>query len=131
MKIAVLSDCHDHLENLALAMALVRESGAARLFYLGDFCAPFTLAALAEGFSGPVDAVIGNNDGDVAKLSRTCDFMPSHPRSNEVRIVSLVEPCVRISISESVPDISVHCTPLMIVILSSCIAASNNKRINS
>ncbi len=76
MKIAVLSDCHDHLENLASALRLVRESGAERLFYLGDFCAPFTLAALAEGFLGPVDAVFGNNDGDVFLLCRVAAKFP-------------------------------------------------------
>lgn len=64
MKIAVLSDCHDHLDNLSMALSMVRELGAERLFYLGDFCAAFTLAALAEGFKGPIDAVFGNNDGD-------------------------------------------------------------------
>ena len=66
--IAVLSDCHDHLEHLGRALEVVREEGAERLFYLGDFCAPFSLAALAEGFAGPVDAVLGNNDGDVFLL---------------------------------------------------------------
>ncbi|MDB6071004.1 MAG: hypothetical protein JWL81_2175 [Verrucomicrobiales bacterium] len=76
MKIAVLSDCHDHLENLARALRLVAESGAERLFYLGDFCAPITLAALAEGFSGPVDAVFGNNDGDVFLLCRVASRHP-------------------------------------------------------
>lgn len=70
MKIAVLSDCHDHLENLAKALRLIAGSGAERVFYLGDFCAPFTLAALAEGFSGPIDAVFGNNDGDAFLLCR-------------------------------------------------------------
>ena len=76
MKIAVLSDCHDHLENLGRALALVKESGAERLFYLGDFCAPFTLAALAEGFAGPVDAVFGNNDGDIFLLCRVAGKFP-------------------------------------------------------
>ena len=76
MKIAVLSDCHDHLENLATALKLVRDLGAERLFYLGDFCAPFTLAALAQGFAGPIDAVFGNNDGDVFLL---CRIASQHP----------------------------------------------------
>lgn len=76
MKIAVLSDCHDHLENLARALNLVRDQGAERLFYLGDFCAPFTLAALAEGFSGRIDAVFGNNDGDQFLLCRVASKFP-------------------------------------------------------
>ncbi len=76
MKIAVLSDCHDHLDHLAQALILVAEHGVERLFYLGDFCAPFTLAALAEGFAGPVDAVFGNNDGDIFLLCRVAAKFP-------------------------------------------------------
>ena len=64
MKVAVLSDIHDRLDHLEAVLKAVSETGAERLFFLGDFCAPFSLAALAEGFAGPIDAVFGNNDGD-------------------------------------------------------------------
>lgn len=64
MLIAVLSDCHDRLDHLERVLAEVRVRRAERLFFLGDFCAPFSLKTMAEGFSGPVDAVFGNNDGD-------------------------------------------------------------------
>lgn len=70
MKIAVLSDSHDHLDHLQAVLAAVKEEGVERLFFLGDFCAPFTLAALATGFPGPVDCVFGNNDGDKFLLCR-------------------------------------------------------------
>jgi len=69
MKIAILSDIHDRLDYLALGLAAVSEDDAGRLFFLGDFCAPFSLKALAEGFGGPIDVVFGNNDGDVYLLS--------------------------------------------------------------
>ena len=64
MKIAVLSDIHDRLDHLEAALTSVSGQGAERLLFLGDFCAPFSLAALAEGFSGSIDAIFGNNDGD-------------------------------------------------------------------
>lgn len=64
MLTAVLSDSHDRLDHLQRALEGVRARGAERLFFLGDFCAPFALKALAEGFAGPIDAVFGNNDGD-------------------------------------------------------------------
>ena len=70
MKIAVLSDIHDRLDHLELVLLKVRESGADVLFFLGDFCAPFSLAALAEGFSNPIHAVFGNNDGDIFLLCK-------------------------------------------------------------
>lgn len=70
MKIAVLSDSHDHLDHLAAVLAAVAEEKAEHLLFLGDFCAPFTLTALAEGFSGPVDCIPGNNDGDPLHMSK-------------------------------------------------------------
>jgi putative phosphoesterase len=76
MKIAVLSDSHDHLDHLDAVLAAVAREAAERLFFLGDFCAPFTLAALASGFSGPVDCVPGNNDGDPLNLSKTAAGHP-------------------------------------------------------
>ncbi|MCB0416582.1 MAG: metallophosphoesterase family protein [Bdellovibrionales bacterium] len=76
MKIAVLSDSHDRLDHLAAVLTDVAGCECERLFFLGDFCAPFSLAALAEGFAGPIDAVFGNNDGDVFLL---CRIASKHP----------------------------------------------------
>ncbi|HSJ04995.1 MAG TPA: YfcE family phosphodiesterase [Verrucomicrobium sp.] len=70
MKIAVLSDIHDNLTNLAAATRQVADIQAEALLFLGDFCAPFTLAQLAESFSGPIHVVFGNNDGDLFLISR-------------------------------------------------------------
>ena len=68
MKIAILSDAHDHLEQLRRALQLVQGCGA--LLFCGDLCAPFTLREIAEGFAGPVHTVLGNNDGDVLLMAR-------------------------------------------------------------
>jgi len=76
MKIAVLSDIHDHLDHLQSVLAAVAEEKAKRLFFLGDFCAPFTLTAIAEGFTEPVDCVFGNNDGDPLHI---CQIAANHP----------------------------------------------------
>ncbi len=70
MNIAVVSDSHDNIWNLERALADIGERSCSRLFFLGDFCAPFTLAQIADGFSGPIDVVFGNNDGDTFLLSR-------------------------------------------------------------
>jgi putative phosphoesterase len=66
MRVAVLSDCHDRLENLEKVLA--RLDGAEAVLFCGDYCAPFTLKMLAEGFPGPVFSVFGNNDGDAFLL---------------------------------------------------------------
>jgi putative phosphoesterase len=63
MKVAVLSDCHDRLENLQTVLDQIQDAEVA--LYCGDYCAPFTLKMLAAGFAGAVHSVLGNNDGDV------------------------------------------------------------------
>jgi len=62
MIVAVLSDCHDHLDQVRKALDAIRDASMA--LYCGDYCAPFTLKALAEGFRGQWHSVFGNNDGD-------------------------------------------------------------------
>ena len=69
MLIAVASDIHDNIWNLDRALADIRGRKAEALLFLGDFCAPFTLAQMAEGFAGPVHVVFGNNDGDPLLLA--------------------------------------------------------------
>lgn len=64
MIIAVMSDIHDNIWNLADALTQAQASGAEVLIFCGDFCAPFTLTQMAQEFGGPVHCVFGNNDGD-------------------------------------------------------------------
>ncbi len=67
MRAAILSDIHDNIWKLESAL---RDLKADLLVFCGDFCAPFTLRQIAEGFAGPVHAVFGNNDGDRLLLSK-------------------------------------------------------------
>lgn len=73
MKIAILSDIHDNIWRLE---ALLADLQADLLLFCGDFCAPFTLAQIAEGFAGPVHVVLGNNDGDRLSLARVAGRFP-------------------------------------------------------
>jgi len=68
MRIAVLSDIHDNI--WALEQTMQEVAGADALIFCGDFCAPFSLALMAEKFRGPIHAVAGNNDGDMLLLMR-------------------------------------------------------------
>ena len=68
MKIAICSDIHDNI--WVLERALKKMQGADLLLFCGDFCAPFTLVQIAEGFPGPIHVVWGNNDGDKFLLSQ-------------------------------------------------------------
>jgi len=71
MKIAVLSDIHDNIWQLEALLKTLEPVAAA--VFCGDFCAPFTLKQLAEGISGTLHVVFGNNDGDQLLLSRIAD----------------------------------------------------------
>ena len=62
MQLVICSDIHDNI--WALESALPGMAGADALLFLGDFCAPFTLVQLAEGFARPIHIVWVNNDGD-------------------------------------------------------------------
>lgn len=70
MKIAICSNIHDNLTALEKALIGMRAAQAKMLLFCGDFNAPFTLNAMAQGFSGPIHIVWGNNDGDKWLLTK-------------------------------------------------------------
>lgn len=69
MRLAILSDIHDHIARLATALDRVR--GTDVLICCGDLCSPFIMRQLGEGFAGPIHVVFGNNDGDLFRLTAT------------------------------------------------------------
>lgn len=69
MKIAIMSDSHDHLENMAYALKICKEENVEHILHCGDFVAPFMLRELNKA-GVPVDGVFGNNDGDVYTMTK-------------------------------------------------------------
>ena len=63
MRIAVISDTHDHLGNLEKAIETINGEKVEALLHCGDLCSPFVIEKLAA-FDGPVHVVFGNNEGD-------------------------------------------------------------------
>lgn len=57
MRIAVISDTHDHVP----AGVLERLAGADEIWHLGDVCEPETLAEF-ESLGKPMQVVLGNNE---------------------------------------------------------------------
>jgi len=70
MRIAVMSDSHDHLENLRNALNLIKAENAEKIIHCGDFVAPFVLNELITAGIA-VNGVFGNNDGDQFLLTQT------------------------------------------------------------
>lgn len=63
MKIAVISDVHDHIWNLQKTIAKLKEEKCKAMIFCGDLCAPFTAGVLGEA-DLPVYSVWGNADKD-------------------------------------------------------------------
>ncbi len=67
MKIAVLSDIHDHIDNLDAALEKVKNLGCQSLIFCGDLVSPFVIPhLLASGLH--VYLVFGNNEGDLSAI---------------------------------------------------------------
>jgi hypothetical protein len=63
MKIAILSDIHDHIDNLAKAIAAAKNAKVEAAIFCGDFCAPYSSKILST-LNVPIYACLGNNDED-------------------------------------------------------------------
>ncbi|MCL2457707.1 MAG: metallophosphoesterase [Desulfobulbus sp.] len=71
MRIAVLSDSHDHVPNLRRAVLRTNWEGAEMLIHCGDLISPFMLPYL-EQFNGPAHVIYGNNAGDRHLIASRC-----------------------------------------------------------
>jgi len=77
MKIALISDIHDQVENLAWAKEEMRKHSIDFIFALGDYCTPYIIERL--GIIGPpIIAVWGNNDGDKVAMMQAVEKDPQN-----------------------------------------------------
>lgn len=67
MRIAILSDIHDNVWNLASALEGVKNTHA--MIVCGDLCSPFIVTQMADEYEGPIHIVFGNNDGDLYRIT--------------------------------------------------------------
>lgn len=73
MRIAILSDIHDNLWNLAAAISSVQAADA--LLCCGDLCSPFVIDELAK-FPQEIHIVFGNNDADLYRITSKAAKLP-------------------------------------------------------
>lgn len=74
MKIAIISDIHDHRGNLQRVLEKCRDT--ASLLCCGDLCSPFIIKDLAAGYQNPVHIVFGNNDADLFRITGLAATFP-------------------------------------------------------
>ena len=67
MLIGVISDTHEHLENIEKAKKLFASRGASPVIHLGDYCAGPSVRAM-KGMK--VIGILGNNDGDPLRIQK-------------------------------------------------------------
>ncbi|HEX4749858.1 MAG TPA: metallophosphoesterase family protein [Bryobacteraceae bacterium] len=66
MRLAILSDIHDNLWNLRVAMQTIRTADA--VLCCGDLCSPFVIDELTK-CEATVHIVFGNNDADLYRIT--------------------------------------------------------------
>jgi hypothetical protein len=76
MRIAVMSDTHDHIWKLKQALELIRQEGAGAVLHCGDLCSPFMIRHLGEGSEVPIHLVWGNNEGDPRMIAEVASRYP-------------------------------------------------------
>jgi putative phosphoesterase len=69
MIVGIISDTHDHLDNLRKALSLFQSRGVEHIIHAGDFCSPFTWRVLKD-FKGGFTGIFGNNDGERVLLKK-------------------------------------------------------------
>jgi len=62
MIIGIISDSHEHLQNLEKALNKLKEKNIDVLIHCGDFCAPFIISEHLAKFGKSVHCVYGNID---------------------------------------------------------------------
>ncbi|MCS7208947.1 MAG: metallophosphoesterase [Fimbriimonadales bacterium] len=69
MRIGILSDTHDHLENLRRAVDALNDLQVELVLHAGDYVAPFVVNELAR-LKCRVQGIFGNNDGERLGLAK-------------------------------------------------------------
>jgi hypothetical protein len=82
MLIGVISDTHDHMDNISKVVDILNQKNVDALIHCGDYVAPFTFRVfddLNEKIKQNFYGVYGNNDGDRVflkeNLGQICNFV--------------------------------------------------------
>jgi len=76
MEIAIISDIHDHVENLNKAIEKIKAKKIEQVIVCGDLCSPFIIKILGEARIN-FHLVFGNNDGDRYQIQKIAQNFPN------------------------------------------------------
>lgn len=79
MLIGIVSDSHDHLTHLELALKRFEREAVEAVLHPGDIIAPFAARLLLEHWKGPLRVVYGNNDGERKGLKKVLEGIEDGP----------------------------------------------------
>ncbi len=104
MIIGIISDTHDHMDNLKKAMEVFKSQKIEHMIHAGDFTSPFTWRVVKD-FKGGFTGIFGNNDGERVLLKRLYqDRIYTQPYKFSLhnrRIVVMHEPDVIDALADS------------------------------
>ncbi len=90
--IAVISDSHDHRDNILKAVSIINEKNVEVLIHCGDFIAPFVkkwFDRLNDSIKNQFFGVFGNNDGERLYLKQILGQICVFPQNGNEHIIEL------------------------------------------
>ena len=92
MLIAVISDSHDHRDNILKAVSIINEKNVEALIHCGDFVAPFVkkwFDELNDKTKNQFFGVFGNNDGERLYLKQVLGQICVFAQNSNEQIIEL------------------------------------------
>ena len=92
MKIAVISDSHDHKDNILNVISIINERNVEVLIHCGDYVAPFVrrwFNELNDSIKKNFYGVFGNNDGERLFLKKNLGQICKFPENGNEWILEL------------------------------------------
>ena len=88
MKIAVISDIHDHVSHLLQAVCTAEQEDCERIVFLGDMVHASTFSLLLSEWNKPLDLVFGNNEYEIETFIRMAEGSPNTTLHGEYGVLT-------------------------------------------
>ena len=86
LKIGIISDTHDHIENVKKAVKIFNEQKVSYCFHAGDIISPFMAPLAFKGLKSKLYLVFGNNDGEIIFLKEKFAEIGAEIKNNQFSI---------------------------------------------